>query len=329
MKGVVLLASYTPTNREQDILRNLVRLLKNDGKDVLLMTHSETPIDIIKDVKYHFYDYDNELLYEHKYKNWYSVNFGNKLLVSKDVIPSSTHVLPCMRNLLFGLSISKMLGYDVAHYLEYDSIISDASFIDKNTELCVDYDGIYYSRESTFEQNNFNHIPKKHLLGSYCVFNLNSFSYEELKYNRESILDAFAKSLLVERITERLLIKDKNFLVIDVVGDSLENGLKENIIFSGKKIHPKILFIDDGSFHVYASHSGVGDSNEKVMIVVNENRVIMYPPIQKGMFYVNRLGMVEDVKCVKIFVNDGLILDYDFSTQESIEEHKLINFIRE
>jgi hypothetical protein len=328
MKSIVLVPSYTPTNKEQDILRNLVRFLKSNGKHILLVSHSETPQDIIKDANYYFYDYENELLKDDKYKNWFSVGIGNGLLVSKDVLESSTHVLPVMRNLFFGLSIAKMLGYDCAHYLEYDSILKDTSFIDKNTEACQEYDGIFYSRESTYEQNGFDHKPKKHLLGSYSVYNLKSFSFDELAYNRDLILDEFRKSLLVERITQRILIKDKNFLVRDVDGEYIEDGLVDNIVFSGKKLNPKVVFTEDGDFHLYASHSNMTNQEERIMVLINNQTIINFPPIRVGMFHLQRIGKIESTKYIKVFMNDVLIYDYDFSTQEKVEKHSTINFFK-
>ena len=234
MKEICLVAAYTPDLERQNVLRELVYDLKNNDKKVLLVTHSETPQDILKMVDYHFYDSENEFLTDNKYKVWYASQMNSEItVVSQDVIKYSAAVLPCTRNLWLGLSIAKSLGYDCAHYIEYDSKIIDISIIDENTKLLEEFDGVYYTDDATWQIR----LPEQqsggtHLYGAYSVYNLNSYSFDDLKWDRDLILDEYTKSensQLVERVTEKLLIKGKKFVVKDK-NILLEAGLKPNLL---------------------------------------------------------------------------------------------------
>jgi hypothetical protein len=334
MKEICLVAAYTPDLERQNVLRELVYDLKNNDKKVLLVTHSETPQDILKMVDYHFYDSENEFLTDNKYKVWYASQMNSEItVVSQDVIKYSAAVLPCTRNLWFGLSIAKSLGYDCAHYIEYDSKIIDISIIDENTKLLEEFDGVYYTDDATWQIR----LPEQqsggtHLYGAYSVYNLNSYSFDDLKWDRDLILDEYTKSensQLVERVTEKLLIKGKKFVVKDK-NILLEAGLKPNLLNKGgsnsKAIDPKILYVDEGLLKIYALNKS--DGPERVELIINHDQLVSFT-IDLPHFFINKvLAPIEDVKHIKIFNNNEFVREYTLETEDDVNNLIKYNHIR-
>lgn len=326
MKEICLIGSYTPTKEKEDLLRNLVRQLKKNNKDILLVSHtSNTPIDIISDVKYHFYDYDNRLLTDDKYKLWYHTNIDDRVIVSRDILEFSPTIIPVSRILFFGLTISKMLGYDCAHYIEYDTIVDDISLINKNTSLIKNYDVICYS--SIGEHVKF---FNNHLVGAYTVFNLNSYTYNELIWDEEFILNEFIKRenhLMPENVTFNLLIKGKNYLMEDF--NTISNsGIIFNLNFNDQnpKRAGKLLFDDNGVLKIYLSNTTL--VNEICEVIVNNTSLITIKDIKPGWFNLRELGLTDEINNVKLYVNNNFIFEYDFTIEGSRDKFKINNFIK-
>ena len=333
MKEICLVAAYTPDIERQDVLRELVRDLKRANKKILLVTHSQTPQDIIESVDYHFYDSENEFLTDNKYKVWYASQINdNTTIVSQDVIKYSAAILPCTRNLWFGLTIAKSLGYDCAHYIEYDSKILNIDIINQNTELLKEYDGVYYTDDARWQVRLPEHEEGgTHLYGAYSVYNLNSYSYEELTWDRDKILSEYEKpknAQLVERVTENFLIKGKKFMVKDK-NDLVGNGLKPNLLnkgSNGKSLDTKIFFVEDSKLKLYSLNNLGGVDN--VEVVVNHNNLIRFTVENPGYYMIVTLGNVADIKHVKVYSNNKFIREYDLSTEESVENLKKYNHLR-
>ncbi len=322
MKSICLIASHTPTKEKQDALRKLVRVLKKEQKDIFLISHSHTPSDIISDVNYYFYDSENEFLFDDIYKGWYFIPLYGNTIVTKDVIKQSTSLLPCTRNLFFGLHISKMLGYDVLHYLEYDMEINDISIIDENTNLMSEYDGVYYLTKRGFGDEHY------HLFGPYSVYNLNSYSFEELLWDRQKILHEFENpynNTLVEKVTESLLIKNKNFLSFDksILSDK---GINVDTIksYSDSPIDLKVLFYDDEKVHLYCLNQS--SVNEHIDVIINDNSYLKIPVMEPNVYHFLTIGEIKDVKKIKLLSNNKFIFEYRFESEEEINRFKENNY---
>ena len=60
---VIVISAYCPTLKKQDKLRDLVRKVKSMNHDIILVSHSIIPSDIIESCDYHLYDKENKLLH--------------------------------------------------------------------------------------------------------------------------------------------------------------------------------------------------------------------------------------------------------------------------
>jgi hypothetical protein len=330
MKELCLIAAYTPDLERQDVLRKLVTKLKESDKKILLISHSQTPPDILQRVDYHFYDSENEFLTDNKYKVWYGSSIGGDMIVSQDVIKYSAALLPCTRNLWFGLQIAKMLGYGCVHYIEYDTEILDINVINENTLLMEEYDGVYYTDEAEWQIRLPEHRSGTHLYGAYSVYNVTNYTYEDLVWDRDKLLEEYTKpnnSQLVEKVTENILINGRKF-VIKNKKDLVENGLRPNLLNKGsnsKPIDPKIFFVDDGFVKLYALNAK--QTNEYIEVVFNGDKIRVFT-LQPSHYMVINIGLVDDVTNVKVYNDNEFVRGYDLSTQEDLDRLIKYNHVR-
>lgn len=331
MKDVCLVAAYTPDQEREDMLRNLTRFLKSRGKDIVLISHTATPKDILEDVKYHFYDEENELLdVRDNYPSfWWFHDTGDMKIWSNDIWYKDADIrtaavgfqmLPVTRNFFFGMTICKMLGYDFAHYIEYDSVIDSVDFMNENNKLLENNDGLVYWIED-----------RQHTHGAYCCYNLNSYSFEELKWNRGILLTEFTELLklpvegLIESFVVSKMSNGKNILKKDI--SDLNSVLKSaSPTLSGKYEYvPCIILIRDNNIVTFFGKNTL-DYPIRVSVLINSGINIDYE-IHPNFWKMDDIGNLRDVKKIVIFLNEKKIKDYNFTSQEEIEKHKIRNKI--
>jgi hypothetical protein len=124
MKDLILIGDYSNTAEKKDLLYNLVDFFKKNGKDVMISSHVVPEETIMRKCDYFIYDKENKLLTDKKYIGFSSFSSQNIELSSKLPARQNTF-LAVMRILFNGFTMAKTLNYDVVHYVEYDSKISD------------------------------------------------------------------------------------------------------------------------------------------------------------------------------------------------------------
>lgn len=329
MKDVCLIAAYTPDQEREDMLRKLTRFLKGK-KDIVLISHTFTPKDIIEDVNYHFYDVENELLdVRDNYPSfWWFHDTGDMKIWSNDIWYKDADIrtaavgfqmLPVTRNFFFGMSICKMLGYDIAHYIEYDSIIESIDFMNENNKLLENNDGVVYWIED-----------RNHTHGAYCSYNLNSYSFQELEWNRDDLMTDFTELLklpvegLIESFVVSKMSKEKKILKRDIVElDAVLTSTSPTI--TGKYEYvPCIILIRDNIVTFFGKNTL--DKSIKVSVLINSDFNKDYE-IHPFFWTMDDIGNLSDVKKIVIFLNEKKIKEYNFTSEIEIEKHKLRNKI--
>jgi len=335
MKDVCLIAAYTPDQQREDMLRNLTRFLKGK-KDIVLISHTPTPKDILEDVKYHFYDEENELLdVSDAYPSfWWFHDTGKMKIQSRDIwyrdadISSAAigyQMLPVTRNFFFGMTICKMLGYDVAHYIEYDSIIESVDFMNENNKLLESNDGVVYWIED-----------RKHTHGAYCCYNLNSYSFDELKWNRQELLTEFTELLklpsvsrsegLIESFVVSKMSEDKNILKRDITElDAVLSSDSPNISVKYEYVPCIILIREDNTVTFFGKNTLDKDIRVSVLINSTVNRDYVIHP---NFWTMRDVGTLDFVNKIVIFLNEKKIKEYNFTSEAEIEKHKKRNKIQ-
>jgi len=336
MKDVCLIAAYTPDQQREDVLRNLTRFLKGK-KDVVLISHTFTPKDIIDDVKYHIYDEENELLTQKSApSHWWWCDLGDSVIWSNDVwyndnlnntYSTESHrglvvgytLLPCTRNFFFGLSMCKILGYEFAHYIEYDSEIQSVDFIDQANRLLMNYDGIVH-----WTKNNY---P----FGAFQSYNLNSYSFDELKWDKNLFLEEYKVVLKEEGVIESFVFnkmsKNKNILKKDLAEFHELKSHSPKIYYSQflQNFIPCIFIIDENKKVIFFAKNHQIESI-KISLIINHINNIDY--VIEGSFWTLRdVGYIPEVKHIIVFLDDVKIKELYFTTEEVINKHRQNNKI--
>jgi hypothetical protein len=220
-KEIYLIASYTPTLEKQDILRNLVNKLVQNNKKICLISHNHISQDIIERVNYYFYDEENKLDLDPRFR-WSHLNKTPKYEIeSRLIFPCKSSFFPVLRLTWFGYKICKFLGYEVVHKIEYDTKIKNFIELDNNTQLLKKYDCVLYSNKKNPKDYN--------IQGSYIAINLNSIRDDMFIYNEYSLRNEFhGYNLKVENFSFDKYYSKLNFIQKPI--SELENSLELDLI---------------------------------------------------------------------------------------------------
>ena len=181
MNDLIMITAFCDTKEKEETLRNLVnQISKQKNKfDLMVISHSVIPDDIIEKCDYHFYDKKNELLYDYdlRSKPWFAP-MGERPILSIFTGFFNTH-LAIWRMLILGNSIAKNCGYRKVHHIEYDCSIFDFSEIISNSNLLESYDSITYNKEEL----NVDDI----LFGTYQAYRLDSLHEDLFILNEDKL----------------------------------------------------------------------------------------------------------------------------------------------
>lgn len=144
MKDLFLITAYTPDDKRKNLLRNFVSSIDKELFDIMVVSHSSIPEDIINNINYFIYDSTNILLtgFEHKYVMFYE---SDKFTIHTTENRPFNHFIAAWKLVTLGLSTAKNEGYKKVHCIEYDTeLLSSDEFIE-NSSLLDRYSLVYYS----------------------------------------------------------------------------------------------------------------------------------------------------------------------------------------
>ena len=213
MKDLILITYYNNNDlRKENFLRNLVVSLKN-RYDIMLVSHSVIPTDIVQNVNYHIYDKENELLTEKKYiqKPWFAPNNDRTIHSSYVMKIGNTHIaiwrMIGMANLL-----ASSLNYNKVHYIEYDTEINTFEEIEHNSELLENNNSVIYY---------LNNFP----LGCFFSYRLDTLHRDLIGINTDKLKKEIIES---SHKCAELFLKEKLDYVGKVYSKHSDTILKSN-----------------------------------------------------------------------------------------------------
>lgn len=164
--------AYTPDVARENMLRNLVKQLEPLNQDLLLVTHSIPPTDIIKQFDYVLYDKENIMvpMYETENFSLYSNEFFY-VQTQLNAFNLQNHGVAALKMLYLGLSTAKTLGYKTVMQIEFDTELLNTDCLKEWHKLLETFDTVVFGANHGFYDLQCN------------FFNLGSFSYQELQYN--------------------------------------------------------------------------------------------------------------------------------------------------
>ena len=142
MKDLFLITAYTPDDERKDLLRNFVSSIDRELFDVMVVSHSSIPEDVINKINYFIYDSSNILLTDVEYK--YLMFYGNeKFNITTTENRPFNHFLAAWKLVTLGLSNAKNEGYKKVHCIEYDTELSSLDEFIENSSLLDRHSLVY------------------------------------------------------------------------------------------------------------------------------------------------------------------------------------------
>jgi hypothetical protein len=269
MKEIYFITAYTPTFDKEQALRNLVHSIKQQGKEILVISHSPIAKDIENMCDYTIFDKENKLVFDSNSQYW-STSKLNDVIFEYVNLESFITILAVYKLFLGGLAYLKSLDYDIVHFLEYDCEIKDFTHFKNVTKSLVDN-----------EYDMFGCYDKDEFTDTYLTLpiscNLKKLTFDQLIYNEKKLVseykDRFSREHypITETINYDMVWKNLNKKVFH------ENELKDTIITNFNNIfgQPDRLSFNlvDGMLHFLHDNITKTDGNTIDIIVRDINGI--------------------------------------------------------
>lgn len=325
MKDLILITAYCPDEHRENILRNLVNSLcvYKEKYDLLIVSHTLTPLDIQKKVNYCLYDSKNEILTDWDLLNqpWFNPN-NDRRIQSSFLSGKNTH-LAIWRLMILGFSLAKNMGYDKVHHIEYDCKINDIDEFDENSNILNEYNSvIYIDSKDTVDDILFGSFQ------SYFIPNIDNFL---INLNEEKIIEMIRNSsskspeLMLQNILEKsgkVYKKNRNNLEL--------NGNKFGIIDGqvGVKFIPwAVPFYDQLDNTVgFVVWNTKNENGVEHMIIINNEKIVNIPKTLLNHWRMINLGSVSEIESLLIIENGDIRDKFKLTTDKEIEIFKKSSF---
>ena len=310
MKEIFFITAHTPDFVREQALRNLVHSIKQQSKEVMVISHSPIPKDIENMCNYTIFDRENKLIYDSNLQYW-SSSLMNDLKFEYINLSSSSTVLAVYKLLLGGLTYLKALNYDVVHFLEYDCEIKDFTYFDSvSTSIFNGEYDMFASHDTESFTGIYVTLP--------ISFNIKKVSFDQLFYDEQKLLTwyryRFTKQLypITENITYELIWKDLNKKVVH------ENDLKDVIETNfnhrfGKPDRSSFNLVDGVLHFLHDNMSNLNGNTIDIIITNTEGKKtaksITVPYFR--CFWLNLEIEYTKVRDIKIFMNGSFYRQLD------------------
>jgi hypothetical protein len=334
MKDIIIISAYCPDDEKKLILEKCVDSLQKLRKDfdLLISTHAYIPEHIGKKVDFVFYDGNNDLIYDWDKMNlpWFSPTPG--LVIVSSLISNFSTYSACNRIVMGGLGIAKNFGYNKAHYIDYDTIITNPQEFHENSKLLENYVTIQYTNnESEFygsdNKNDWGY-------GVFQSFNLNKVNKLLVTYNEKELMKILDNSPFKtnEAIYQDLYKLDGEEILYKSWDELSKKGNQFNL---SSKIQKNDL--NDWFVPFYNTKTNKIDviawnfkrnSSVNVNFVINQETIISLKDIAPGAWKMQEVGNIEDINEILIIINNEIKNNIKINTSELKEKFKRNNHTR-
>lgn len=317
---IVLVTAFTPTTQKLDDLRQLIIKIKSFGYRVCLATHSKTPQDIIDRCDYFIYDKENEINYDIDIRHWRFYTTTNFIVTYKPHNIMATHIVPITRLIIGGLSYLKSLGAKKVYLLEYDTIIETDEVL-KNISSYLDESTI-----TGFFDESGGHQTGKYLFGPLMGLNVDRINLSDFPVDSKTLVSLFREYFNRKEnlpVTERIFFDllwskyDIKWNKFELAKNGLSLNMSQHIIKNDSKYIDTTycFFLRNGNVNFFVGNDSGLDY--KIDLIVNESCSSM-SVINNG-WYTRDLGYLENIKNIKVIINNRFIEEIDMGLQDSIE----------
>lgn len=304
MKDIILIGDYSNTAEKKDLLFKLVDFFKKNQKEVMVSSHVIPDEIIMRKSDYFIYDKENKVLTDKQYIGYSS--FGCDFLELNSKLPARQNTfLAVMRILFNGFTLAKTLGYDVVHYVEYDSSISDINEFNENLNII-----------KNSEYNAVGYFNGDWMSGNYICINMNKLNFSDFKYDEENLLkniDILCEDFLHSRFLKNNVYRKKF--------DLINNKAFSTGLCSGDYLYWGIVFPHNNEYYVLCFN------HTKESIIFNVIEDDKSHNVWLGSKNFSFFKLNSKTQYVKIFGNNKLYLDvdlYDIETKKFLEDSTLV-----
>ena len=321
MKDLILITTYSPDNIRKGMLRNFVNSINKELFDIMVVSHSSIPIDVIENVDYFIYDAKNDILTEPKHKYSMFFNTSDFEVISTEN-RTFNHALAALKLVTLGLSTARNEGYKKVHCIEYDTEMkSDQEFIE-NSNLLEENSLVYYKTDYT---------PS--LISFPVSFNLDKINPQWFEFNEEYLEEWITKDpyKTIENY-EILLINKESKPYSKFYTKLKENGLKINLYYSGGEDVWVTPVVDkNNQFQLFLWNKSTPMNGQDTLlynvqvIINNKNYINLDVPLNS--WKIQPLGNFDDITTLTIIRNGIKIQDYNFN-EINKSQYKSFNYIK-
>ena len=311
-----LVMAYTPDSFREGLLRDLINKLKTLNQDILLVSHNQQPKDILDSVNYYLYDKENILIPSHHTEIFHILETEDMYSQTQlNVINLTNHGIAALKLLYSGLGLAKMLGYDKVIQIEFDTELNNPEYLLSLFDELNQYDCLFFSDRDTFVDLQLN------------GFNLNSYTYDELKYNEADLRFGMSRGYnlgMAEMVFLERLISPKKYFRFD-----RDHRDKHLIIDLTNKREVKIKYVLSPIYHKKNNTVGLFANN------IDETNGLNYNIITNGNLYYNGHTKLTEwsykplcdfnvLKNMTFIINNEIVKHLDFE-----KEPELLNVLKD
>ena len=309
MNDIVLVSAYCDSEEKIKLLHDLLCFLKENNKKIFLASHLYCDSYIQSFCDYYFFDKENELIYDKKYYG--SIFHNNKdFYISTRNAGSANTTFPVLKSLFNGVNFCYNNGFDVVHYLEYDSKIKNINEIEDNFNLIKknnDISGVCYLENDT-------------MLGNYFCLNVKKIGLEKFVFNKKIILENILKYGICEviiknEIFDKTVIEKKSILIRN-------DEFLTQIIQSGY-LRFGVVYFFENKYHIFLFNYS---SNKDMIFNIIEDGSSQNIILKSQEIYCRELK--PNIRYIKIFGNNIVYQDYDLTNNKHIYEIKNYTFFK-
>ena len=319
MKDLIIISSYCDTKDKEDILRNLVnQCYKENSFDLMVVSHTAIPDDILRKTTLSLYDSKNELLYDWdlRSKPWF--NPGDEREIQSIFTGFFNSHLAIWRMIILGNSVAKNLGYKKVHHIEYDCDIKDFTEIYDNSKLLDINDCVTYTKiVDTIDDI---------LFGTYQAYRLDTLHNDLLILDEEKIKSQIRTSntkspegMLFDLLHTNKKGFIKNKLLLDKNNSFGLSHLSTNTAWC---LPYYDILTEDLCFIVWNMEEPGRDI--EVRVVYNDGQVFDFGVIKSGHWAIKTIDKFNEAKHMSVLLNNKVRNVFDFTKNK--EEFKQISF---
>ena len=308
MKDLILITAYTPTPQYEDILEKTILSVQGSGFDVLLVSHSHTPLRIQKLCQYYFYDHLNDVSEDPNLRSFEYFTMDNLEIWSK-YRTKNFYGFAIYRMFSIAVKTAKNFGYDRLHHLEYDTQVLDLNIFDEHNEYLQNHDAVFYTSDGTMDG---------FLMGCFKSFRVSNLPDSFENYNKEHMTNTMLNLPCVplENYTKHIF---KDFDVKFLESGTVKTRLSGEMVTDRKKHFT--MFYNPTNEKVEFFIRNLWTDNQKVMVITNEAQVqnINLPP---NHWHIRTICDVKDFRSIMVFQNNTLIYRFQVNNEEELETFK-------